>query len=438
MTETAVNGTRSGENRARLLQLSATLFATQGYAQVSVRDLAARLGVTTGALYSNFRSKGDLLAEVLEVRIREDMERSLRTQPDLWLPGSVQESFLRLGQRMEIRALLLEAGAAARTDLELRESLRSALGALIARWIEDYKGWQQLGHVDPDVDMATLVPVLWSIELGIGVLEAQGAVRVKAAAMADFVGTFLQDLEGENGRASSRTGRQVIPSRQPRSVTRRTSAVSAIGKTETTAPVDPDEVPTTRQRLTDAAIELFAERGYAAVTVHDLARATGLTTGSIYGNFANKAILLVEAIEARLAQDLERLPDALIESGSPADLVEFHLEKFGKRARLRALLIEGATAARSDPEVHDRLRDVELRHQESWVAGFDHWLQVYGATPTVDSQTAVSAMWCAELGLGLLEAFDLHVPTPASMASLFSRIFATFGLPIPNTAPANK
>ena len=57
MTRTAANGPRSGENRARLLQLSATLFATQGYAQVSVRDLAARLGVTTGALYSEFQKQ---------------------------------------------------------------------------------------------------------------------------------------------------------------------------------------------------------------------------------------------------------------------------------------------------------------------------------------------------------------------------------------------
>ena len=199
MTRTAANGPRSGENRARLLQLSATLFATQGYAQVSVRDLAARLGVTTGALYSNFRSKGDLLAEVLEVRIREDMERSQRSQPDLWLPEAVHESFLTLSERLQMRALLLEAGAAARTDRELRESLRPPLTALIDQWIEDYRVWQQFGKVDPDVDMATLLPVLWAIELGIGVLEAQGAVRVKPAALADFVGTFLQALEGHGG-----------------------------------------------------------------------------------------------------------------------------------------------------------------------------------------------------------------------------------------------
>jgi AcrR family transcriptional regulator len=173
---------------------------------------------------------------------------------------------------------------------------------------------------------------------------------------------------------------------------------------------------------------LFAQRGYASVTVRDLARATGLTTGSIYGNFANKAILLVEAIEVRLAQDLERLPNALIESGSPAEMIEFHHKEFAHRTTLRALLIEGAAAARSEPEVHDRLRELEIRHQESWVVGFERWLLAYDVSPVVDAQTAVTSMWCAELGLGLLEAFNVETPAPAAIVEVFGMIFSTSGL----------
>ena len=275
MTKSSVNGPRSGENRAKLLQLSATLFATQGYAQVSVRDLAARLGVTTGALYSNFRSKGDLLAEVLDVRIRQDMERSQRSQPDLQLPEFVHENFLRLAERIEMRALLLEAGAAARADVELRASLSSTLTALIDQWIEDYRTWQQFAKVDPDIDMATMVPVLWSIELGIGVLEAQGAVRVKPVPLADFVGTFLAELEGHGARASSHAGRlntqPDLRGRQRRSSPRRTSNAPSSTASKISSRRAPYEEPTTRERLIDAAIGLFAERGYAAVTVRDLA-----------------------------------------------------------------------------------------------------------------------------------------------------------------------
>ncbi len=240
---------------------------------------------------------------------------------------------------------------------------------------------------------------------------------MKPAALADFVGTFLQALEGHGGRGPSL--REDCSTESDRSWAASTHELAAnVGRpAEPAYPrsrrhPEPPEEPSTRERLIDAAIELFAERGYTAVTVRDLARATGLTTGSIYGNFANKAILLVEAIESRLAHDLEHLPDTLIETGSPAELIEFHLEGFAQRTQLRALLIEGAAAARSDPEVHDRLREVELRHQESWVAGFERWLHAYDSSPTVDTQTAVSSMWCAELGLGLLEAFDLPDASP--------------------------
>ena len=54
---------------------------------------------------------------------------------------------------------------------------------------------------------------------------------------------------------------------------------------------DADEVvdtpPLTRDRLLDLAGQVFAEEGYAAVSVRDLARRSSLTTGAIYAHFLN-------------------------------------------------------------------------------------------------------------------------------------------------------
>lgn len=438
MTTTAANESRSGDNRARLLELSASLFATEGYAQVSVRDLAAKLGMTTGAIYSNFISKGDLLAAVLEARIEADMERTERSRSDfVWLPQVVHESFLRTSERVQMRALLLEAAATSRTDQELRKSVHPTLAALLSRWIDDYRTWQQTSDVDPNIDMADLLTVLWAIELGIGVLEAQDAVQVQARPLADFVGGFLESLEGE--RAERSPDAQL----QPDALSAGAARSRSNPRPSTGAPQvrnlplshEPYQEGSTQKRLVDAAIELFAEKGYADVTVRDLARATGVTTGSIYGNFANKANLLIEAIEACIAEDLEGLPASLVESGSPIEMVEFHLENFAGRTRLRALLIEGAAAARSDPEVHDRLRDVQVRHLDYWIAGCERWLNVCQTPPTVDMLTAISAVWSAELGLALLEALDLYTPSPSTMAALFRRFFSAFGLGGSEAAP---
>src|SRR5581483_3785834 len=76
----------------------------------------------------------------------------------------------------------------------------------------------------------------------------------------------------------------------------------------------------TRQRLLDAATQVFAEVGYDGARVQEIARRAGLTTGAIYGKFRDKAELLVEAIGAlgrRPAHRDGHRPDARLGVGPP-------------------------------------------------------------------------------------------------------------------------
>jgi AcrR family transcriptional regulator len=67
----AVAGYRSGrERRARILSDAMTLFSREGYADTSLRDIAAEVGVSKSALYHHFPSKDALLLAVLEERDR--------------------------------------------------------------------------------------------------------------------------------------------------------------------------------------------------------------------------------------------------------------------------------------------------------------------------------------------------------------------------------
>ncbi|MCS3470094.1 AcrR family transcriptional regulator [Pseudomonas sp. JUb42] len=56
-----------------------------------------------------------------------------------------------------------------------------------------------------------------------------------------------------------------------------------------------------RDRLVDAALELFATRGYQAIGLRDLAGHLGLHAGSLYNHIENKQCLLFELIEAALS-----------------------------------------------------------------------------------------------------------------------------------------
>jgi AcrR family transcriptional regulator len=63
----------------------------------------------------------------------------------------------------------------------------------------------------------------------------------------------------------------------------------------------------TRERLLGAARRLFAERGYEAATVRDIAAAADLSTGAVFASFADKAELFNEVIIA----DHEALAEVL-------------------------------------------------------------------------------------------------------------------------------
>jgi len=57
---------------------------------------------------------------------------------------------------------------------------------------------------------------------------------------------------------------------------------------------------TARERLLDAAATVFAERGYRAASVDDIAAAAGLTKGAVYWNFEGKEDLFLALIEERV------------------------------------------------------------------------------------------------------------------------------------------
>lgn len=57
--------TEDGSTADRILAGATELFFRQGYPQTSVREITAACGLTAGALYNHFRSKEELLYEIL-------------------------------------------------------------------------------------------------------------------------------------------------------------------------------------------------------------------------------------------------------------------------------------------------------------------------------------------------------------------------------------
>ena len=70
------------------------------------------------------------------------------------------------------------------------------------------------------------------------------------------------------------------------------------------------DIRSVREKILAAAVQLFAEFGYHAATMRDIARVTGIQAASIYYHYANKQALLVEIMDTHMRNlntNLERI-----------------------------------------------------------------------------------------------------------------------------------
>jgi AcrR family transcriptional regulator len=180
---------------------------------------------------------------------------------------------------------------------------------------------------------------------------------------------------------------------------------------------------TTRAALVRSAYELFIEQGYGAVSVRDLARRTQVTSGAIYGHFRNKADLLVAAIADHIDHDLylkAKLDDTL------RTYLQRQWRGYRSRSGLRALMVEAAAAARIDPEVKRQLHELQHKKIAEWRTIYRELQETEGLDPAVDMDALLTMLWATELGLGLLEAWEVELPKPTAWGHLVDRFLGSF------------
>ena len=122
-------------------------------------------------------------------------------------------------------------------------------------------------------------------------------------------------------------------------------------------PVPPallDSAGEPQQRLIDAAFKLFSEpKGYAAVTVSEIAAAAGVAKGTVYRHFPSKEALFTAVVESLCQDTADRFAQAVADLGGAEGLASDPAKTasvFGRLiARAMPILLElGARAARGD------------------------------------------------------------------------------------------
>jgi AcrR family transcriptional regulator len=261
VTTLPTRGTRPRNRRRLIIDAAAELFASKGYAQVSMADVADAVAVRPSALYRHFRGKDDLLDQVVH-------DLLTAVQADLHGPAGTR--------------------ALAETALDHRR-----IGVL----------WQRESRHLPPAARQRLRGTLVDI----------------AAQFAAFVARRRPDLREADWDllAWACLGAAVSISFQRIELPRReyTDLLAGIIDRVVDTDLDTDPAPIAtpppaggldrRDELLAAAARLFAQRGYHSVGVDDVGAAVGIAGPSIYHHFATKLDLIVAVI----TQGAEQLVD---------------------------------------------------------------------------------------------------------------------------------
>jgi AcrR family transcriptional regulator len=131
-----------------------------------------------------------------------------------------------------------------------------------------------------------------------------------------------------------------------------------------------DRIPEgSRARLLDAAAEVFARHGYERATIDEIARAAGLSKGSVYWNFASKEELFLALLDERVDRPAEAVMD--ISRSAPREQPTAQAVDAGMAALVREqpefvqLLVDYWAAAVRDPRLRKRYIARQQRLRES-------------------------------------------------------------------------
>ena len=150
---------------------------------------------------------------------------------------------------------------------------------------------------------------------------------------------------------------------------------------------DPPEQEPISCRILTAALELFVERGYHRVSVHDIQKRAGVSIGSIYNHYGGKEGV-AKGLYRHLLGELEAVIDTVLEErDSPREQCELVIRRFFDFAENRRSIMAFVFATRhreflpDEPPICNstpfmRLRDIvaqgmkrgEFRPMEPWVA----------------------------------------------------------------------
>ncbi|GIH03027.1 TetR family transcriptional regulator [Rhizocola hellebori] len=329
---------RPKDRKAQIALAAAELFCERGYHSVGIDDIAAVVGISGPAIYNHFPNKYAMLRHatrelsdaLLAATVAPQEDSTPRDRLDAILADLVQ-----LGvQRRKVGGLYQWEGRylGPEDQAQLRHDARTVINRLAV----------PLRAIRPELDthQARL--------LARGVLSLVGSLSTHRAVIAP---ARAQELLGAAGWRLLNAKLAEVP--------------TAAGR----RPAVEAGLRSRRETIMAEALRLFHLNGYHAVTMEDIAAASGTRASSLYRHFSSKSELLAAVYYRAADRVAATTAAALTAATDPADalarLVDSYVDLvFGQSDLVAVYQAENTNLPEDD---RHELRRAQRSHVEEWV-----------------------------------------------------------------------
>jgi AcrR family transcriptional regulator len=202
-----------------------------------------------------------------------------------------------------------------------------------------------------------------------------------------------------------------------------------VGDADPDAEVEGEDVDDPlRVQLLDAAAQVFASKGYYGTKILDIVKAAGLSSGAVYGRFASKDELLMEAILRQVEKNAiarrfegRTVAQAMIEASraeGPLDDVE-------------AMQLEAFIAARREPNIASAIAENRKQFRTTIVEPLVQRAIAEGsASPNADFDSIVYFIETLQLGLLVQRGAGQPVSDNQAWQRFLARLLSAMARPV--------
>jgi len=300
--------------RTEILDTAATLFASKGL-RTSLKEIADASGILPGSLYHHFESKEALIVELVE-RYQADLDdvaRQAHMALDDPQPAPVSEQIVSLGSaiaacavRHRAALLLTLYEPPATAGDELVRAAKQPPMAIETAMLDTLRAGRARGYIRPGIDLPTLANRLCQVLLhvSLGVFEdVHGGDQVPAIRCRALLDGIA--VNPDDDAALDRS-------------TPFSAASHTIDDWEKGEDEEDDRLPTLRA----VARAEFGRKGYEATTIRDIAKAAGLSTGTVYRLIGSKDELLASIMRSFTTKTRSAWTDVLHADGTTVEKLD--------------------------------------------------------------------------------------------------------------------